>query len=70
MLVSQKLKVKGLNMKPNDTIKKLTVAYAPFKTFLSAIQALEHGVPDTIDRTVWPSFSGVMQSQLLVLCDF
>ncbi len=52
-------------MKTQNTGKKQTVAYAPFKTFLTAIQALEHGVPDTIDRTVWPSFSGVIQSQVL-----
>jgi hypothetical protein len=52
-------------MKNDSSPKKLTVAYAPFKTFLSAIQTLEHGVPDTIDRTVWPSFSGVIQSQIL-----
>ena len=52
-------------MKTDQQVKKPTVAYAPFKTFLSAIQTLEHGVPDTIDRTVWPSFSGVIQSQIL-----
>jgi hypothetical protein len=45
--------------------KKPTVVYVPFKTFLSAVETLEHGVPHVIDRTVWPSMSGVMQSQVL-----
>ncbi|HEV2491892.1 MAG TPA: hypothetical protein VG204_02345 [Terriglobia bacterium] len=44
---------------------KRVVAYVPFKTFLSAIEALEHGVPHQIDTSVWPSFSGAIQSQLL-----
>lgn len=48
---------------PND--KKPTVAYVPFKTFLSALETLEHGLPHVIDRTVWPSSSGVIQSQTL-----
>jgi hypothetical protein len=52
-------------MMPESTTKKPTVPYAPFKTFLSAVEALEHGLPNTIDRTVWPTFSGVIQSQIL-----
>jgi hypothetical protein len=45
--------------------KKATAAYAPFKTFFSAIETLEHGLPNQIDRSVFPSLSGVTQSQLL-----
>lgn len=52
-------------MPKEETAKSPTVAYVPFKTFLSAIEALEHGVPNRIDRTVWPSLSGLMQSQVL-----
>jgi hypothetical protein len=52
-------------MAQEHATKKPTVAYAPFKTFLSALEALEHGVPNTIDRSVWPTFSGVIQSQVL-----
>jgi hypothetical protein len=45
---------------------KNQVPYVPYKTFKSAIEQLEqHGLPNRIDRTLWPSFSGVIQSQLL-----
>jgi hypothetical protein len=45
--------------------QKATVAYAPFKTFLSAIETLEQGVPQRIDSSIWPSYSGAIRSQLL-----
>ena len=45
--------------------KKLSPAYVPFRTFMSALDSLQHGVPNTIDRTVWPTFSGLYQSQTL-----
>jgi len=48
-----------------DTDQKATVAYAPFKTFQSAIESLEHGVPQRIDASIWPSYSGAIRSQLL-----
>jgi hypothetical protein len=45
---------------------KVQVAYVPYRTFKSAIELLEqHGLPNRIDRTLWPSFSGVIQSQLI-----
>ena len=31
--------------------------YIPFKTFLTAVEVLEQGLPDDIDRSVWPTFS-------------
>lgn len=49
----------------NQNAKKLTVAYVPFKTFLTAIESLQQGVPSNINRTVFPSFSGLMISQVL-----
>src|ERR1017187_9308938 len=49
----------------NQTAKKLTVAYVPFKTFLTAIESLQQGVPSNINRTVFASFSGLMVSQVL-----
>jgi hypothetical protein len=48
-----------------DKEQKPTVAYAPFRTFLSAIESLEHGVPQRIDASIWPSYSGAIRSQLL-----
>ncbi len=39
--------------------------YIPFKTFLTAVETLEQGLPDPLDRSVWPSWSGGIQSQTL-----
>lgn len=39
--------------------------YIPFKTFLTAVETLEQGLPPTLDRSVWPSFAGGTQSQTL-----
>ena len=41
------------------------VPYVPFKTFLTAIDALEAGLPNQLYRSVWPSYSGAIQGQLL-----
>ena len=39
--------------------------YIPFKTFLTAVETLEQALPATLDRSVWPSFAGGVQSQTL-----
>jgi len=39
--------------------------YIPFKTFITAIDTLKPGIPPSLDRTVWPTFSGGLQSQTL-----
>ncbi len=44
--------------------------YAPFKTFLAAIEAFERALPNQIDRSVWPSYSGAIQGQLLATLRF
>lgn len=41
------------------------VPYVPFKTFLTALDAFEAGLPNQLDRSVWPSYSGAIQGQLL-----
>jgi len=41
------------------------VAYVPFKTFLGAIELLERHMPNQIDSSLWPSYSGAIRSQLL-----
>jgi len=40
-------------------------AYIAFKTFLTAIETLEQGLPPTIYKTVWSTFSGGLQSHTL-----
>jgi len=44
---------------------KPTTPYVPFKTFLSALDTLKHGLPNQIDRSVFPSLSGALQGQVL-----
>lgn len=48
-----------------ESEKGKPVAYVPFKTFLSAIEGLEHDMPHQIDTSVWPTYSGATKSQLL-----
>jgi hypothetical protein len=45
-------------------------AYLPFKTFLSAIESLEHGIPKKIDRTIWRTQAYVVQSQIIMAFRF
>jgi hypothetical protein len=44
--------------------------YVPFKTFLTAIESFQRGLPDRVDRSVWPSHSGAAQGQLLAASRF
>ncbi len=53
-----------------DETKKTPAAYLPFKTFLSSIEALEHGLPKKLDRTVWRSQSGIVQGQIMMALRF
>jgi len=39
--------------------------YLPFKTLLSSLDALSHGVPPMIDRRLWRSQSGVTQGLIM-----
>ncbi len=39
--------------------------YLPFKTFLSSLDVLSHGVPPKLDRTLWRSQSGVTQGLIM-----
>ncbi len=51
--------------------KVLTAAYIPFKTFQTSLDHLRgHGVPNIIDRSVFPSFSGAVQSQVVSALTF
>jgi hypothetical protein len=49
---------------------KNAAAYLPFKTFLSAIEALEHGIPKKIDRTIWRTQSYIVQTQIIMALRF
>lgn len=46
------------------------VPYVPFKTFFTALDTLERGIPNQLDRSVWPSYSGAIQGQLLAAFRF
>lgn len=59
------------NMSKSDDSKKATpAAYLPFKTFMSALDSLEHGLPQKLDRTVWRSQSGIVQGQIMMALRF
>lgn len=55
---------------PQAASRKAPAAYVPFRTLLSAVEALEHGVPRKLDRTIWRSQSGVIQSQIMMAFRF
>lgn len=44
---------------------KRPAPYIPFKTFLTALEVLEQGYPDQIDKSVWPTFSFGNQTHTL-----
>ena len=44
--------------------------YLPFLSFKGAIEALEQGVPKKLDRTIWRTQSGIMQTQILMTFRF
>ncbi|HZR58524.1 MAG TPA: DUF5343 domain-containing protein [Terriglobales bacterium] len=50
--------------------KATPAAYLPFRTFLGAIEALQHGIPKRIDRTIWRSQSGIVQGQIMMALRF
>jgi hypothetical protein len=43
---------------------KIQIPYVPFVTFNSALDALGHTLPPRLDKSMWPSYSGAIQSQL------
>ena len=45
--------------------KTLTPAYVPFKTFTTVLDSFSSFLPDKIDTSMWPSYSGGMRSQLI-----
>jgi hypothetical protein len=49
----------------NNKAEQRAPVYIPFKTFTTAVETLEQGIPDPLDRSVWPSWSGGVQSQTL-----
>lgn len=53
------------NNSKNKAEQTRAPVYIPFKTFLTAVESLEQGLPPTLDRSVWSSFSGGTQSQTL-----
>jgi hypothetical protein len=42
-----------------------TPAYLPFKTFLSALDRLAQGIPHEVNKECFPTYSGVMQGQII-----
>jgi antitoxin component of MazEF toxin-antitoxin module len=53
-----------------EIVKNTPAAYLPFKTFMSALESLEQGLPKKLDRTIWRSQSGIVQSQIMMALRF
>ena len=49
--------------------KTTPAAYLPFKTFISSVEALEHGLPKKLDRSMWRQ-SGIIQGQIMMALRF
>lgn len=45
--------------------EKRTAVYIPFATLLTAIETLEQGLPSRLHKSVWASFSGGVQAQVI-----
>lgn len=50
--------------------KTAPAPYLPFLTFQGAIESLEQGVPKKLDRTIWRTQSGILQTQILMAFRF
>lgn len=50
---------------PRDPGEDLTAAYIPLKTFLTSITVFNEGLPPTLDRSAWPSFSNIVKGQVM-----
>lgn len=58
-------KIKTEENKLNTSSYYMTAPYIPFKTLLTAIASFSQALPTRLDRTAWPTFSGLTQSQTL-----
>ena len=52
-------------MSDSDVGRQPLPPYVPWKTFVTFLDSLRQGIPSRIDRTVMPTFSGAMQSQVM-----
>lgn len=57
-------------MEESDLKTTPAAAYLAFRTFMSAIESLEQGVPKRLDRTMWKSQSGQTQGQIMMALRF
>lgn len=49
---------------------KQTAPYVPFKSFITGLDYLQQGLPVTLDRSAWPTFSGGLSGQMLATFRF
>lgn len=58
-------------MATQPTPKPTTTApYVPFKSFMTALDYLNQGLPNILDRSAWPTFSGGLAGQMLATFRF
>jgi hypothetical protein len=56
--------MEGTSM-PDSTTKQVAAPYVPFKTFIATLDSFASFLPDQINTSIWPSYSGGIRSQLL-----
>jgi len=58
-------------MERKDSDTKIAIPYVPFSTLCTALDHLKsHGIPDRINSSVFPTFSGAVVSHLLLTMRF
>ena len=50
--------------------KKLPVPYVPWKTFISVLESFTKFLPGHVHKSMWPSYSGATQSQVMLALRF
>lgn len=57
-------------MNPTKAPPQNSPPYVPFRTLLSALDGMVDVIPNQVDRSLWPSYSGAIQGQLLATMRF
>ncbi len=58
------------NQQPARSSEIPTAPYVPFRSFINALDYLKQGHPNELDPSVWPTFSGGLQRQMLAAFRF
>lgn len=57
-------------MEPDRAPLSQAPPYVPFRTLLSVLDGMSNVIPGQVDRSLWPSYSGAIQGQLIAAMRF